>query len=229
MKYFLKSILSLLFLSNVFALAGFGLNLNQGMYSVPETMTDLIVEELTIGSITHHGFDNGYGLGGYLYIDALPVVDVDIEATMHFSPYEFSFQNQITEIKNEKFGWADFALYGTLQKKILKLSIPFLAKAKLSAGAGINNHSSIPMIDQPMVEAVMGSGNISEGTLDSNELITYLKENKISSIGFHLQTGIQFKLLMLDSFLFYRHVFVKDVITDSNNFGSINLRIGMGF
>ena len=47
MKYFLKSILSLLFLSNVFALAGFGLNLNQGMYSVPETMTDLIVEELT--------------------------------------------------------------------------------------------------------------------------------------------------------------------------------------
>ena len=229
MKNLLKPIILLLFVSQIFAIAGYGLNLNRGMYSVPETKTDLIVEELTIGSITHHGFDNGYGLGGYLYIDALPVVDVDIEATMHFSPTEFSFQNLEREIKNEKFGWADFALYGTLQKKILKLSIPFLAKAKLSAGAGINNHSSIPMIDQPMVEAVMGSGNISEDILDTDELITYLKENKISSTGFHLQTGIQFKLLMLDSFLFYRHVFVKNVITDSNNFGSINLRVGMGF
>ncbi len=221
----------LLMTSTGYSIAGFGLHLDQGFFTVDETTTDLEVASQKVGSITHHGFSNGYGIGGYLYVDAIPMVDIDLEAVMHLAPYDFSFTNQGTGtgISNQQFGWADFAMYATLQKKLFKLSIPLLAKAKLSAGAGLNTHSAIPMIDQKMLESVMGAGNLSEGTLDTDKLKDYLQDNKVSSTGFHIQTGVQFKLLMLDSFLYYRQVFAKDVIPDASSFGSLNLRVGMGF
>ena len=55
------------------------------------------------------------------------------------------------------------------------------------------------------------------------------KDNYITSSGFHLQGGLQFKILMIDSFLFYRQVIADDVIPDAKGFGSLNLRLGMGF
>ena len=116
-----------------------------------------------------------------------------------------------------------------LTEKFFKLSIPLLAKAKLSAGIGINNHTSTPMINQNMLMAVIPDGDLENGNLDTDELITYLDNNKISASGFHIQAGLQFKLLMLDSFLFYRQVIVDDVIPGANGFGSLNLRLGMGF
>ena len=220
----------LIITSQVFAIAGFGLHLDRSMYSVAETTTPLIAGGSEVASITHHGFDNGFGIGGYLYIDAIPVIDIDLEGNLLISPYDFSFQNNVVSIDKKQFGWVAGSGYLTLQKKLFKLSIPLLAKAKLTAGAGVNSHSSIPMIDQNMMESVMGGAGILEsGTLDTDELIKYLKDNKVSSTGFHIQTGVQFKLLMLDSFLYYRQVFADNVIPDAKGFGSLNLRLGMGF
>ena len=47
--------------SQLFSIGGFGLNLNQGIYSVPETSDDLIVLDQDVGNIVHHGLNNGYG------------------------------------------------------------------------------------------------------------------------------------------------------------------------
>ena len=217
--------------TQVFAIAGFGLHLDRSMYSVAESTTPLTVGGVDVASITQHGFDNGYGIGGYLYVDAIPVVDLDIEVIMLVSPYDFSFiQNDVVAVDKEQFGWVSGSGYFTLQKKLFKLSIPLLAKAKLSAGAGMNVHSSIPMISQDMMASVMGGeDNLASGSLDTDELITYLKDNKVSDTGFHIQTGLQFKILMLDSFLYYRQVFADNVIPDAKGFGSLNLRLGMGF
>ena len=150
---------------------------------------------------------------------------------MLVSPYDFSFvQNDVVAVDKEQFGWVSGSGYFTLQKKLFKLSIPLLAKAKLSAGAGMNVHSSIPMISQDMMASVMGGeDNLASGSLDTDELITYLIDNKVSDTGFHIQTGLQFKILMLDSFLYYRQVFADNVIPDAKGFGSLNLRMGMGF
>ena len=232
MKKLIRSFLPILVIcSQVFAIAGFGLHLDRSMYSVAETTTPLIAGGSEVASITQHGFDNGFGIGGYLYIDAIPIIDIDLEGNLLLSPYEFSFSNQTpgSAINNQKFGWADFSGYFTLQKKLFKFSIPLLAKTKLTAGAGINLHSSIPMISQDMMVSVMGAGNLGSGSLDTDELIKYLKNNKISDTGFHIQTGLQFKILMLDSFLYYRQVFADNVIPDAKGFGSLNLRLGMGF
>ena len=54
-----------------------------------------------VGIIEHHGLNNGYGLGGYLYVDALPFVDIDLEAIVHFSEYKYSFKNQVMEVNNK--------------------------------------------------------------------------------------------------------------------------------
>ena len=232
MKKLILSFLPIFILSSqVFAIAGFGLNLNKSMYSVAESTSSLKFENIEVATITQHEFENGLGIGGYLYIDAIPMVDLDIEGSLIISPYKFSFNNDaLTSIDKQQFGWVDASGYITLQKKLLKLSIPFLAKAKLTAGAGVNSHSSTPMVDQNMMEAVMGGAdNLESGTLDTDELIKYLKDNKVSSTGFHIQAGLQFKLLMLDSFLFYRQVIVDDVIPGAKGFGSLNLRLGMGF
>ena len=238
MKKIIQTFLPIFILSSqVFAIAGFGINLNQSMFSIDKSTSPLLIDnpaggdQLNVGSFTQNSFNNGYGVGGYLYIDAIPVVDIDIEGSLIISPYKFSFNNNaLTSIDNQQFGWVDASGYITLQKKILKLSIPFLAKAKLTAGAGVNSHSSTPMVDQNMMEAVMGGAdNLESGTLDTDELIKFLNKNKVSSKGFHIQTGVQFKLLMLDSFLFYRHVIADDVIPGAKGFGSLNLRLGMGF
>ena len=232
MKRLIQSFLPIFILSSqVFAIVGFGLNLNKSMYSVTESTSSLMVQNIEVATITQHEFENGLGIGGYLYIDAIPMVDLDIEGSLIISPYKFSFNNAaLTSIDKQQFGWVDASGYITLQKKLLKLSIPFLAKAKLTAGAGVNSHSSTPMVDQNMMETVMGgANNLESGTLDTDELIKFLNENKVSSKGFHIQTGVQFKLLMLDSFLFYRQVIVDDVIPGAKGFGSLNLRLGMGF
>ena len=232
MKKIIQTFLPIFILSSqVFAIAGFGLNLNKSMYSVAESTSSLKFENIEVATITQHEFENGVGIGGYLYIDAIPMVDLDIEGSLIISPYKFSFNNDaLTSIDKQQFGWVDASGYITLQKKLLKLSIPFLAKAKLTAGAGVNSHSSTPMVDQKMMETVMGgAGNLESGTLDTDELIKYLKDNKVSSTGFHIQAGLQFKLLMLDSFLFYRQVIADDVIPGAKGFGSLNLRLGMGF
>ena len=235
MKKLILSFLPIFILSSqVFAIAGFGLNLNQSIFSIDKSTSPLLIENpdggdlLNVGSFTQNSFNNGYGVGGYLYIDAIPVVDIDIEGSIIGSLYDFSFANAVDTV-SQQFGWADASGYITLQKKIFKLSIPLLAKAKLSAGIGINNHTSTPMINQNMLMAVIPGGDLENGNLDPDELITYLDDNKISASGFHIQAGLQFKLLMLDSFLFYRQVIVDDVIPGAKGFGSLNLRLGMGF
>ena len=67
-----------------------------------------------------------------------------------------------------------------------------------------------------------------ENKLVQKELIDFLDDNKLETSGFHLQAGLQFKVLVLDTFLFYRHTFAEDLIPGEKAFGSINLRIGYG-
>ena len=87
MKQLLTLFTALLLLTSTgYSIAGFGLHLDQGFFTVDETKTPLEVAGVEVGSITHHGFSNGYGIGGYLYVDAIPMVDIDLEAVMHLAP-----------------------------------------------------------------------------------------------------------------------------------------------
>ena len=80
-----------------------------------------------------------------------------------------------------------------------------------------------------MVTELLG-GDLSNGDpLDLNDnLKKHLEDNTIDATGIHIQTGLQFKLLMLDTFLNFRYTIVDDVVPDAGGFGSINFRLGFG-
>ena len=221
-KIFSISIL-LLFISQVYSMAGFGLNLNQTMFSVDEKTNSIN----NIGSYGYEKISGSNGLGGYLYIDAIPFIDIDLEFSGFGTTYNYSViidQTQTTTSYSLPFG--SLAGYLTMQKEIFQLKIPFLAKTKFTAGAGLNHQIYKSLPNESDLVALIGSASTAPS---EDALIDFVKDNTSSVTSFHIQTGLQFKLLMLDSFLYYRQVFADDVIPSAKGFGSLNLRLGMGF
>jgi len=226
MKRVLIPILPIIITSQLFAIVGFGLQLGESIFSVEENSP--INSEFV--QLTNGAFNDADTYGGYIYLDMLPVVDLEVDFSGQAKTYEIQFTNNAGTMDPLDFGWASTNLYITVRKKIFGLNIPFLAKAKLFAGGGYNTHASTPLASEEMITDLL-DGDIENGDVSNlaANLKDYLSDNYITSSGIHLQGGLQFKLLMLDSFLFYRHVFVKDVIPDAKGFGSLNLRLGMGF
>jgi hypothetical protein len=76
----------------------------------------------------------------------------------------------------------------------------------------------------------MGGDLSANPEFDEKVLVDYIKDNKIDKTGFHIQGGLKFQLLMLDAFLFYRQTIgdFEDVL-DAKTYGSMNLRLGLGF
>ena len=62
-----------------------------------------------------------------------------------------------------------------------------------------------------------------------NELINYLKDNRIDASGFHVQAGLRFKILVLDSHLNFRYTIAENVYDGSNGFAQAMFKIGMAF
>jgi hypothetical protein len=215
----------LLFISQAYSIAGFGINLNQTMYSVDS-------EDNSIDNVGSYGYEKisgGIGFGGYFYIDAIPFIDLDLELNGFGTTYDYYIIINGGKT-NYSLPFGSLSGYLTMKKKIFQLKIPLLAKAKFTAGAGIN-HQIYQSVPNPSdLEVLIGAeltGSSSVPTADA--LIEFVKDNTDSVTGFHIQTGLQFKLLMLDSFIYYRYVFVEDMIPGAGEFGSLNLRIGMGF
>ncbi len=230
MKKLILSFLPIFILSSqVFAIAGFGLQVGQSMFSVEESSPTLSVPGVTL---KNGAYDNAYSVGGYLYLDIIPVVDLEVDFNFQESKYDINFENDLGKMPTLPFAWASADIFYTVRKEIIGIGIPFLAKAKLFAGGGYNTHLSTPIANEKMLTSLCDDdlANCDVTSLDKT-LEEYMtdKDNYITSSGFHLQGGLQFKILMIDSFLFYRQVIADDVIPGAKGFGSLNLRLGMGF
>lgn len=217
--------LSLIPWSSALGVVGFGVQGGQSMFTVASSISSVDGANLTISE-----FANPFSGGGYLYIDAIPVIDLEAEFSISFKKYTFDFGNAIGVRGPYNFGWADFSIYLSAGKKIVGIGIPLLAKAKLFYGGGFNMHTVTPLMSMDLMKSALGGDlTVDPTNLSEDGLIDFLKENQVNSSGFHIQSGLQFKVLMLDTFLFYRHTFAKDVIPGQDHFGSLNLRMGMGF
>jgi hypothetical protein len=217
--------LSLIPWSSALGVVGFGVQGGQSIFTVASSISSVDGANLTISE-----FANPFSGGGYLYIDAIPVIDLEAEFSISFKKYTFDFGNAIGVRGPYNFGWADFSIYLSAGKKIVGIGIPLLAKAKLFYGGGFNMHTVTPLMSMDLMKSALGGDlTVDPTNLSEDGLIDFLKENQVNSSGFHIQSGLQFKILMLDTFLFYRHTFAKDVIPGQDHFGSLNLRMGMGF
>ena len=210
------------------AIAGFGLQVGQGMFSVtesfPETGSPRII-------LKNGAFDGSSNFGGYLYVDAIPFIDLEVDFNFSGNTYDIDFMNVSGDMPTIPFGWASASTYVTVRKKIGGFSIPFLAATKVHAGGGVNTHMTTPIANVDMVTELIGDLlNADPSALDEN-LEDYLtnEDNYLESTGFHAQAGLQFKLLMIDTFVIYRYTIAKDVVPGSDGFGALNIRLGFGF
>ena len=229
MKKFLIGIIIVALSSTVFAIGGLGLSVNSSSFSVDAGSSDLMVEGLNVGSFSYDGFENGGGIGVYLYLDIIPVVDLDIEYSFTGQVYDFTFKNAVTPSETSEFAFAAGSMFITLQKPVFDLGIPFLAKAKLYGGLGINKNVSTPLVNQEMLEAVFGgASNLESGEYDYTAVTDYLKENAVETSGFHIDAGVFFKVLTFSGAVYYRQVIAEDVIPGNKRYSSMNFRLGIG-
>ena len=222
-------ILTVLPFNSASALVGFGLQLGQGMFSVDESTPITGTELITL---KNGAFDNSFNFGAYLYVDAIPFIDLEVDINASFNGYDIDFENAFGPMPTIPFGWLSTNTYFTARKEIVGFSIPLLAATKVHAGGGINTHMTTPIANVDMVTELLGGDllNADPSALDQN-LEDYLTNevNYLESTGIHVQAGLQFKILMLDSFLNYRFTIAKDVVPGSKGFGALNLRGGLGF
>ena len=222
-------ILAVLPFNSAFALVGFGLQLGQSMFSVDESFPNTGSELITL---TNGAFENSFNFGAYLYVDAIPFIDLEVDFNASFNGYDIDFENAFGPMRTIPFGWLSTNMYFTARKEIIGFSIPLLAATKVHAGGGINTHMTTPIANVDMVTELLGGDllNADPSALDQN-LEDYLtnEDNYLESTGIHVQAGLQFKILMLDSFLNYRYTIAKDVVPGAKGFGALNLRVGLGF
>ena len=221
-------ILAVLPFNSAFALVGFGLQLGQSMFSVDESFPNTGSEYITL---TNGAFENSFNVGGYLYVDAIPFIDLEVDFNASFNGYDIDFENPLGPMDPIPFGWVSASTYFTARKEIIGFSIPLLAATKVHAGGGINTHVTTPIATLDMVTELLGGSLTNDPSELDKNLEDYLtnEDNYLESTGIHVQAGLQFKILMLDSFLNYRYTIAKDVVPGSNGFGALNLRVGLGF
>ena len=229
MKKFLFSIMIAILPTSIFAIGGFGLSVNSSTFSVDAGSSDLMVEGIKVGSFSYDSFENGGGIGGYLYLDIIPVVDLDIEYNFTGQIYDFTFENAVTTSETQEFAFLAGSMFITIQKPVFDLGIPFLAKAKLYGGLGMNTNTSTPMVNQEMLESVFGgASNLESGAYDYDAVTTYLTDNAVETSGFHIDAGVFFKVLTFSGSVYYRQVMADGAIPGNKGFGSMNFRFGLG-
>ncbi len=218
------------------AFIGFGLTAFQELASVDADLSQKIGNNVT-STLSRTAFENPYGIGGYLYLDFIPVIDLELDVQATIGQYKFNFTNTPAIGSPVSTGDVDFAYvrgsgYLTAVKKIIGLGIPVLGGVKVLAGGGMNYHITAPFASMDMMEEMLGD-DLFDTTFDptsmQDKIVNYMTDNTTTKTGVHFQTGIKFKILVLNAFLNYRYTIAKDVYPGQNGFSSLNLRLGMGF
>ncbi len=229
--------------STVFGFVGFGLTVLQEAATVDaylESMPGASIQGLSSEALmTRDGFENPVGVGGYLYLDFIPVVDLELDFQVSFATYAFNYSvnaagTQLASTPDDaEFAYARGSAYLTVRKKLFGVGVPILGGVKLHAGGGLNFHQTAPYMSIGMMEDLLGDQMFEDFSADPEDMqdrmIEYVEDNLESATGFHVQAGVQLKLLVLDAFLNYRYTIAKDIYPDSNGFGALNLRLGIGF
>ena len=235
MKKLLTSIIILVMPSYIFALAGFGIQFGQDFskldgkieYENQGTLTEVKVESIEMSAFP-------VGLGGYAFVDLFGFA-LEAEGDFAIGEYQFDFISPtgLPNLEDVPFGWlrASYAL--TLKKNLMDVSIPILAKAAINAGIGVNGHTSTPRASIGMVQELFEGQDLATLDPESNKLeaklIDYLKDNTIDASGLHVQAGLRFKVLVLDTHFNLRYTIAENVYDGSKGFAQAMFKVGMAF
>ena len=231
MKKMLSVLIIAMLPSYAFALIGFGLQFGSDLSKLgPQSYTEGS-GDLAFNVNSYEMKSNPVGGGGYAFVDLFGFA-LEGEFDFAFGEYEFDFGNQYMDFDPIPFGWARASYAATLKKNIMDLSIPFLAKAAVNVGGGFGGHVSTPRANVEMVRELFGDDlinlNVNSEDLEDN-LVSYLKDNTIEESGLHLQAGLRFKVLVLDTHLNARYNLAKNVYDGKNGFLQLMFKMGFAF
>jgi len=233
MKKLILSFLPIFILSSqVFAIAGFGAYGDFDLLKYPAGSSGDVDEY----GVEYKGFDNPKGFGFLFYIDAIPVVDLEVDIEFVGNLYEYTPYLAGIPLASEDLPWGRVSTYVTIRKEILGLSIPLLAKAQLYGGVGFNKHKVVPIMTADVIKDALGGDDL-EAALklfeaDTEEGAKDLAKSMLDNVedvsGFHLQAGVRGKLLMFNAFVNARYTIAKDVIPDKSGYPSLWVGLAIG-
>ena len=226
-------ILAILPFNSAFAIIGFGIQGGQRLFTVGDSANSRLLTTSpleTYATFNTGSFGDSPNIGIYLYLDIIPFIDLEVDAIVNWKKYQFSFENPLDNVGPMDAYWGGASIYFTARKKIVGFELPILGGAQLFAGGGYNTHSFAPLVNLSLVESLMDGDLSAEPEFSKDDFIEFVKDNKIDKTGLHFQGGLKFQLMMLDAFLFYRQTIgdFEDVL-DAKTYGSMNLRLGLGF
>ena len=233
MKKLILSFLPIFILSSqVFAIAGFGVYGDFDLLKYPDGSSG----DISTYGVKYKGFDNAKGFGFLFYIDVIPVVDLEADIEFVGNLYEYTPYLAGIPLASEDLPWGRVSTYVTIRKEILGLSIPLLAKAQLYGGVGFNKHKVVPIMTADVIKDALGGDDL-EAALklfqaDTEEGAKDLAKSMLDNVedvsGFHLQAGVQGKLLMFNAFVNARYTIAKDVIPDKSGYPSLWVGLALG-
>ena len=231
MKKFLVVLTLAMLPSSAFAIIGFGIQAGQDMAKL-DALSHTEGEGLT--AVTVNSFEmeaNPVNFGGYAFVDLFGF-SLEAEGDIAAGAYQFEFENVLSTLGPVDFGWARVSYAVTMKKNIMDLSIPFLAKTALNAGAGFGGHVSTPRASVDMVKELLGDDLTNVDALNEgleDKLGDYLVDNMIEASGLHVQAGLRFKVLVLDTHLNLRYNIAENVYDGSAGFAQVMFKMGIAF
>jgi len=233
MKKIIETFLPIFLLSSqVFALAGFGVYGDFDLLKYPDGSSG----DISDYGVEYNGFDNAKGFGFLFYIDAIPVVDLEVDIEFVGNLYEYTPYLAGIPLPSEDLPWGRISTYVTIRKEILGLSIPLLAKAQLYGGLGFNKHKVVPIMTADVIKDALGGDDLEAALIlfeaDTEEGAKDLAKSMLDKMedvsGFHLQVGVRGKLLMFNAFANARYTIAKDVIPDESGYPSLWVGLALG-
>jgi hypothetical protein len=231
MKKFLVVLTLAMLPSSAFAIIGFGIQAGQDMAKL-DALSHTEGEDYT--AVTVNSFEmeaNPVNFGGYAFVDLFGFA-LEAEGDIAAGAYQFEFENVLSTLGPVDFGWARVSYAVTMKKNIMDLSIPFLAKTALNAGAGFGGHVSTPRASVDMVKELLGDDLTNVDALNEgleDKLGDYLVDNMIEASGLHVQAGLRFKVLVLDTHLNLRYNIAENVYDGSAGFAQVMFKMGIAF
>ena len=231
MKKFLVVLTLAMLPSSAFAVIGFGIQAGQDMAKL-DALSHTEGEGLT--AVTVNSFEmeaSPVNFGAYAFVDLFGFA-LEAEGDIAAGAYQFEFENVLSTLGPVDFGWARVSYAVTMKKNIMDLSIPFLAKTARNAGAGFGGHVSTPRASVDMVKELLGDDLTNVDALNEgleDKLGDYLVDNMIEASGLHVQAGLRFKVLVLDTHLNLRYNIAENVYDGSAGFAQVMFKMGIAF
>ena len=169
-----------------------------------------------IATVTRTDINSLVGIGGFVYLTAIPFIDFEAGINVTGSLYNYSYEDLSGTLIDQEFPMAKVTWNLSAQRPIFK--IPTI---RVYAGGGINGSTYTEIL------TFENTTNLDAEQLSNTDYIE--DELAVSTTGFHLEAGARFKppILPLSFNANARYNFIKDMVPDQNGF--LTLSAGIAF